>query len=307
MNVASRNHALVAGDRVIRSVLPGLVVDYAWLPPWEGHTESRPNRVKVIFSRHACVTLDHAGQGRQVAVAPGGAHVMGEEPTSIRRVEEHSETIDLYPDLALLKREAAARGRSDFAMRSTLERRHVSSFDVDPVFLGLAMRFRRGCMDRASYSRMDISSLASRLVDHLVDLQCDIQTSRHAGHGLKRPLLQKVSEYVEAHLAEPLTLERLAALADLSSYHFGREFKAATGVSPLAIRSRSKIEQAKHMLLSTGEPVQEIVWAVGTRENISHLRRQFRRHVGVLPGELRRIAATARPWPASQPAAPRSP
>ena len=81
MNIASKNHALVAGDRVIRSALPGLVVDYAWLPPWEGHTESRPNRVKVIFSSHACVTLDHAGQGRQVAVAPGGAHVMGEEST----------------------------------------------------------------------------------------------------------------------------------------------------------------------------------------------------------------------------------
>ena len=119
---------------------------------------------------------------------------MGEEPTSIRRVEEHSETIDLYPDLAFLKREAAGRGRRDFAMRPTLERRHVSSFDVDPVFLGLAMRFRRGCLDRASHSRMDFSSLASRLVDHLIDLQSDAQPSRLAGHGLKRRMLYKVGD-----------------------------------------------------------------------------------------------------------------
>ena len=99
MSLAGKNHDLVAGHRVVRSILPGVVVDYSWLPPWEGHTESRPNRVKVIFSQHACVTLDHAGQERNIAVRPGGANVMGEEPTSIRRVEEHSETIDLYPDI----------------------------------------------------------------------------------------------------------------------------------------------------------------------------------------------------------------
>ena len=94
---------------------------------------------------------------------------MGEEWTSIRRVEEHSETIDLYPDLAFLKREAAARDRTDFAIRPTLGRRQVSSFDVDPIFLGLVMRFRRGCMDGAAYSPDGF------LVDHIVDLQSDIQ------------------------------------------------------------------------------------------------------------------------------------
>jgi len=44
--------------------------------------------------------------------------------------------------------------------------------------------------------------------------------------------LQRVRDYVHAHLSEEITLEALAALVHLSPYHFARKFKAATGLPP---------------------------------------------------------------------------
>ena len=164
---------------------------------------------------------------------------MGEESTSIRRVEEHSETIDLYPDLAFLKREAAARDRTDFAIRPTLGRRQVSSFDVDPIFLGLAMRFRRGCMDGAAYSRMDFSSIISSICSRTFN------PSPHAGHGLRRPMLRKVCEYVEAHLAEPLTLQLLCRSRRSQQLSFQPRIQGGNRGHPLAVRSQSKNRESQ--------------------------------------------------------------
>lgn len=56
-------------------------------------------------------------------------------------------------------------------------------------------------------------------------------------NGLSRARLHRVREYIEAHLAAPLTLTELADVACLSSYHFSRSFKLATGIGPPSVRA----------------------------------------------------------------------
>jgi AraC family transcriptional regulator len=48
-----------------------------------------------------------------------------------------------------------------------------------------------------------------------------------------------------------------------------------------------RLELAKRLVLTTDLSVWNIAWSAGF-ENISHFRRQFRSHIGFLPGELRR-------------------
>jgi AraC family transcriptional regulator len=50
--------------------------------------------------------------------------------------------------------------------------------------------------------------------------------------GLCRERLQRVRDYIKAHLGDRLTLTDLAGIAYLSPYHFSRSFKLALGIDP---------------------------------------------------------------------------
>jgi AraC family transcriptional regulator len=51
-------------------------------------------------------------------------------------------------------------------------------------------------------------------------------------NGLSRERLQRVCDYIEAHLDDPLTLADFAGVACLSPYHFSRSFKQASASGP---------------------------------------------------------------------------
>ncbi|GAA1977253.1 helix-turn-helix transcriptional regulator [Amycolatopsis minnesotensis] len=53
---------------------------------------------------------------------------------------------------------------------------------------------------------------------------------------------------MDAHYAEPLDVDQLAAVAGCSRYHFMREFSAAYGESPKAYLTRRRIERAQDLL-----------------------------------------------------------
>ena len=64
--------------------------------------------------------------------------------------------------------------------------------------------------------------------------------------GLAPAVVRRVQEYLQAHLAEPVTLGELAREAGLSEYHFARMFRAEPGLSapPLPARAAAQAGQA---------------------------------------------------------------
>ena len=55
----------------------------------------------------------------------------------------------------------------------------------------------------------------------------------------QRKAVQRMQDYIEAHLTEPISMHALARCARYSVYHASRVFKALTGKSPFAyIRMR---------------------------------------------------------------------
>jgi AraC family transcriptional regulator len=72
----------------------------------------------------------------------------------------------------------------------------------------------------------------------------------------------------------------------LSPFHFARAFKASTGLAPHQFVTARRMERAKTLLLESRASVVEVAHAVGL-SNVSHFRRMFRAHLGMLPGELR--------------------
>lgn len=104
---------------------------------------------------------------------------------------------------------------------------------------------------------------------------------------LAQPALNRVLDYIEAHLHEEVRLNELAALACLSPQHFSRAFKASTGRPPSIYLIEKRLERAKHLLLTTQEPVAEIALMSGFSSQ-SHMTTAFRRFTAMTPAKFRK-------------------
>lgn len=73
----------------------------------------------------------------------------------------------------------------------------------------------------------------------------------------------------------------------LSERSFNRRFKQATGMSPMQYVHTLRLEESKHLLETTQDPVEAIAEAVGY-EDTSFFGRLFRRNVALTPAQYRK-------------------
>ena len=100
------------------------------------------------------------------------------------------------------------------------------------------------------------------------------------------PSLTRVREHIDRHYAKELTVDRLAALAGLSTFHFIRAFRAAIGQTPHQYLRARRIERAKELLVTTSFPVTEVCDKVGF-QSLGSFATLFRRITGETPAEYR--------------------
>src|ERR1700757_3180603 len=97
---------------------------------------------------------------------------------------------------------------------------------------------------------------------------------------------QKALWYIEGHLGQPLTLDKIASVAGVSRFHMVRSFAAATGFSVMRyVRARRLTEAARE--LARGAP--DILTLALDADYGSHeaFTRAFRDHFGVTPEAVR--------------------
>jgi AraC family transcriptional regulator len=83
------------------------------------------------------------------------------------------------------------------------------------------------------------------------------------------------------------TQEQMAAVAHLSPYHFARQFKAATGLSPHQYVIARRVERAQHLLRADDQLcLAEVAFRLGFFDQ-SHFSLHFKRITGVTPGQFR--------------------
>jgi transcriptional regulator GlxA family with amidase domain len=82
-------------------------------------------------------------------------------------------------------------------------------------------------------------------------------------------------------------IAELVQRSGLPKRTFDRRFRTATGYSPLAYVQALRIEEAKHLLETGNQPIDEIAREVGYTD-LASFRRLFRRQVGMSPGDYRK-------------------
>lgn len=250
--------------------------EYAWLPAHEDPTVTGAGEIGIAFSGHSRMPWSAGGRTAVGDIAPGSAVVTGPDPVTWLRVREPTEALEIYPAPELLR---ALAGRP-----VTVERPVVGG--SDGVVLGVGSVLRRVHATDAYLGDVAASALAHRLAAHLLHRYCGLPAVARATGTLDARTVDRVAQYVDSALGGPLSLDRLAGVALLSPFHFARAFRASTGLTPHGFVAARRMDRARHLLRTGGEPVDAIARAVGF-SNVSHFRRVFRGHTGVLPSALR--------------------
>ena len=93
--------------------------------------------------------------------------------------------------------------------------------------------------------------------------------------------VRKSKAFMENNYAEQLDLERIAAAACMSKYHFVRTFRRAYGVTPRQYLREVRLSRARE-LLKKGVSVTQVCYEVGY-ESISTFSNAFKRGYGYSP------------------------
>lgn len=104
--------------------------------------------------------------------------------------------------------------------------------------------------------------------------------------GLPAYKLRRVMDFVEAHIDEPMRLEQLAAAVAVSPFHFHRQFKSSTGLTPHQYIVRVRMERAKALLSGSDLPLAEVAAQVGFADQ-SYFTSAFRRTTSLTPRSYR--------------------
>jgi AraC-like DNA-binding protein len=100
-------------------------------------------------------------------------------------------------------------------------------------------------------------------------------------------LAERVCEYVERHLAEPINLQRLCKdTLFVSPYHFSRIFHKAKGMSFTDWLLARRMERATHLLATTEQSIAAVASSCGYSDP-RYFARVFRRALGVTPSQYR--------------------
>ncbi len=101
-------------------------------------------------------------------------------------------------------------------------------------------------------------------------------------------------ETMRRRLDTPPSLNDLAREAGLTSWHFLRSFRRATGLPPGRFLSSLRMEEAKKRLLETNRRVTDVCFDLGF-ESLGSFTRRFTALVGVSPVAFRRLADSFSP------------
>lgn len=99
--------------------------------------------------------------------------------------------------------------------------------------------------------------------------------------------IARLTEFIEDNLDRTISLEELAAVVNVTRFHFSRLFKRSIGSTAISFVEQCRIRRAQSLITDTDLPLAEIALAVGFADQ-SHFTRRFHRHVGCTPAVFAR-------------------
>jgi AraC family transcriptional regulator len=218
-----------------------------------------------IECRMADRTLRHEAPDGSLAICPAG----------IDCGAEAAESVD-----ALLVTIDPGRLALAAAQESALEAQLIDRLSgYDQALLDLARTLALECASDYPNGPLFWNELASGFIDGLVARHTSEFESRARGM-LGNDVLDRLRDYVVAHLDEPIEVAALAKIAGRSPFHFTRVFARSVGVTPHRYIVHLRLQRAIELAREGRSGLADIAARTGFADQ-SHLSRWVRRVHGV--------------------------
>lgn len=125
--------------------------------------------------------------------------------------------------------------------------------------------------------------------DFLLDISQNISKSHSVGSAHENSLIQTIVTYLEHHYPEPISLNELASIVDLSRDYMCALFKKHTGQTIIQYLLDIRIGHARHFLTLYPEKKALDIGKMCGFESPSYFGKVFKGKVGVSPEKYRRI------------------
>ncbi len=133
-------------------------------------------------------------------------------------------------------------------------------------------------------------ALSIQLAVHLIRQYAEVSFRGEAAGGVLSPtLIRRIDEFIDTHLHEGVTIERMAMIAGLGVWTFTKHFRETTGVSPYEYVIRRRLERATRLRTGSQRAIKEIAADCGFSDQ-AHLTRALRARQGMTPAQMRRSA-----------------
>ncbi len=218
-----------------------------------------------------------ARQGR------GQLILMSAGQTNAWRWDPHTEEVHLFLHPAAVAEAAreAGCGAVEFPTRFAVE---------DPAIRRTALVLADELRQPGVGGALLAASAAQFLALSLIRRHCGTRRTARRPSALSPGQRQRLEAYVDAHLADEITLQVLAGLVGLSTFHFARAFKATVGMAPHDWLIGQRMARARTLLAESRLSVLEVAHRTGFQSQ-SHFGLVFRRRTGCTPLQWRRRTA----------------
>jgi AraC family transcriptional regulator len=150
------------------------------------------------------------------------------------------------------------------------------------------------CADEGAPSRLLARSAGCEILAELCRLS-DVFLAPAKG-GLAPSVQRRCIDFMRGNISEDISLEDLAAEAQLSQFHFARMFRQSVGVPPRVYLTRIRMEKACELLEKTDLPVTGIAFELGYSSSQAFARVFFKER-NMTPTAYRRAVSGAGRFP----------
>lgn len=258
----------------------GILVEHHQQPAWDLPEHCNPHHVIVVHQTETLVKRVLNGHRQNEQVSAGTIVVIPAEVPHQSSWDRESEVILLMLEpiqFAQIAYEALDGDRVELIP-------HFAKPDplIHQVGLALKAQLATPCAGDRLYTESAVTMLSVHLLQHYSTRSPNLQDREV---GLSRRKLQWVIEYINAHLAEDLSLKAIAHTAGMSQYYFCRLFKQSMGLTPYQYLIQQRVERAKQLLLQSKMSIAEVAQAVGFCDQ-SRLSRYLKRLTRLTPKQL---------------------
>ncbi len=253
--------------------------------PFEHHCKAVADHLVVIhLSGPVRVTRTLGGRRETCMVPPGGSFIMPGRTEFGVRLQAPLDTLHFY-----LRRQVVDEIAEEFAPGQPDVQIVPALGALDPLLEQIALCLRDQLNEASQATALYVDHLARTAAARLIrshSTASPARTRQPAHRGLAASQLRRMIDYIEANLADDMTLPELATVAGLSPVYFARQFKQATGLAPHQYLLRARADRAERLLAHGMLPIATIALECGFCHQ-EHLTRVFRKRFGLTPGAYR--------------------